>query len=143
MRKSWETTCATWLSKEIGFVADPVNQRLAKQVRRGRKPASFLNVDEWTRDLSVTAGKWMLEEGLRLSYFTTDERGFPVIAPEWQEDIAAIRQELLWRSPYMLPHTKPPPDWVGWRTRYDDRLQATFVRDWRSETREAITEALH
>jgi DNA-directed RNA polymerase len=40
-----------------------------------------------------------------------------------------------------MPHLKPPAPWTGWWTNYDDRLGAKFVRDWRPETKKAITAA--
>ena len=51
------------------------------------------------------------------------------------------REQMLRADPVLLPHASPPPDWTDWRTEYDNRLGATFVRDWRPETRAKITEA--
>ena len=48
---------------------------------------------------------------------------------------------MLRAEPVLLPHQSPPPDWIGWRAEYDNRLGANFVRDWRPETRAAITAA--
>ena len=64
-----------------------------------------------------------------------------LIAPHWREHIDQIREELLWRDPVLMPHFSEPPDWTGWLKKYDDRLQKTFVRDWRPETKAAITAA--
>jgi DNA-directed RNA polymerase len=114
---------------------------VGEQVRRGRKPAlKFAKSSEWGRRECVAAGHWLLMTAMALNYFALNENGFPVIAPEWRAEIDAIRNELLDREPYMVPHTRRPPDWTGLVARYDDRLRATFVRDWRPSTRAAITE---
>jgi DNA-directed RNA polymerase len=97
----------------------------------------------------VKAGHWLLQCALSLAFsperffFPFDEAGFPTIAPEWEADMESIRDELLWRNPVLLPHTREPPDWAGWRKQYTSRLQATFVRDWRPETKVAIEETFN
>jgi len=40
-----------------------------------------------------------------------------------------------------VPHTTEPPDWTGRRKQYTNRLQASFVRCWRPETKAGIEEA--
>jgi hypothetical protein len=117
-----------------------VARAVGRQVRQGRKPAWKFTRSGWTDAECVAAGHWLLFVTLALNYFEFDERGFPIIAPEWQAKIDGIRTELLDREPYMLPHTRRPPDWTGYDAWYDDRLHATFVRDWRPETRARITE---
>ena len=116
-------------------------RRLCADIRRGRKRAWKYLKSDWTNEESVAVGRWLTESALSLNYFVIDERGFPAIAPEWREEMDRIRDELLWREPYLLPHIKPPPDWTGFNSQYGDRLSAGFVRDWRPETKAAMTEA--
>jgi hypothetical protein len=110
------------------------------QIRLGRKPAWRFAGTEWTNAECVTAADWLLGTALALTYFGRDERGFPTIAPEWRADIDGIRAELLDREPYMMPHRTQPPDWTGFDAHYNGRLRATFVREWRLETRAAIAD---
>jgi hypothetical protein len=120
------------------------NPALAKQIRLGRKPPwKFRDhlQNGWTESECLGAGSWMLECASTLSYFDVDDRGLPVIAPDWQQYVDQQLEELMRRDPVFAPHLKPPPDWVGWHKEYEDRLQATFVRSWRPETRTAITAA--
>jgi DNA-directed RNA polymerase len=118
--------------------ADRIAAKVIK--KRGKRAWRFLSAD-WDSPHYVRAGHWLLQQALALEYFTITEAGFPAIAPEWQAVIDGIADALLLAEPYILPHLKPPPDWTGWRTEYGDRLGADFVRDWRPETRAAITKA--
>jgi hypothetical protein len=129
-----------YLRDRLDMAAMEVAKAVGRQIRRGRKPAWKFAKSEWTNAECVAAGHWLLSTALALNYFALYERGFPTIAAEWRVEIDAVRAELLEREPYMLPHTRRPPDWTGFDARYDDRLHATFVRDWRPETRAAITE---
>jgi DNA-directed RNA polymerase len=113
--------------------------------RRGRKSTYKFMHDDWTTSECVVAGDWMLRvvlphrpEPINLPCFDYDEHGRPCIAPEWQDRIDKICEDLLWRHPVMLPHRSEPTPWTGWRVNYGDRLRASFVRDWRPETRTAI-----
>jgi hypothetical protein len=117
-------------------------KQILKQGRRtkhGRQAWKFLKSD-WTPPECVRAGTWALECALSLDCFCLDERGFPAIAPDWQPEIDRLREELLLRDHVHFPHTHMPPDWKGPVARYSDRLEATFVRDWRAETKAAVAE---
>jgi DNA-directed RNA polymerase len=116
-------------------------RRLAKDIRKGRKPGWKFLKSEWGSRERVAAGFWLMQSAMSLAYFTVDQNGFPAIAPEWKTDIENIRDELQRRAPFMLPHTKPLPDWRGWHSEYDDRLRVTFVRDWHPQTKKAISGA--
>ena len=78
---------------------------------------------------------------MSLSYFTLDQSGFPTIAPDWKKVFDDTREQMMLADPVILPHLAPPPEWTQWRAKYENRIGANFVRDWRPETREAITEA--
>jgi DNA-directed RNA polymerase len=129
-----------YLRDRLDLAPLDVARAVGRQIRRGRKPAWKFARTEWTNAECVAAGHWLLSTALVLDYFASDERGFPIIAPDWQAEIDAVRAELLDREPYMMPHRSRPPDWTGFDARYDDRLGASFVRDWRPETRAAIAD---
>ena len=129
-----------YLRDRLDMGALDVASAVGGQIRRGRKPAWRFAKSEWSNAECVAAGHWLLMTALALSYFTLNEKGFPIVAAEWRAEIEVIRAELLEREPYMLPHTRRPVDWTGYDAWYDDRLHATFVRDWRPETRARITE---
>src|SRR5205823_9951876 len=92
----------------------------------------------WTSTQCVVAGDWMLDVAERFPCFGRDENKRLCIAPEWQDRIDKICEDLQWRHQVMLPHRSPPKPWTGWWANYGDRLRASFVRDWRPETRTAI-----
>ena len=118
-----------------------IERRLFNEIRSGRKRAWKYLKSDWTNDQTVAVGRWLTESAISLNYFVIDDRGFPAVALEWRGEIDRIQDELLWREPYLLPHITTPPDWTGFNIQYDDRLRATFARDWRPETKAAITEA--
>ena len=68
----------------------------------------------------------------------------PEIKADYRIDVDRLREHLMWLDPVMMPHLTPPPDWTGWRTQYDDRFGANFVRDWQPEAKhkQIITEVL-
>lgn len=108
---------------------------------RLRQRLKYDKADEWTPEECVRAGSWLLEAVLDLTYFDWDADGFPILAPKWKGEFKRLREEMIWRDPVYMPHFKPPPEWTGWAAQYGDRLEATFVRDWRPETKRAIEEA--
>jgi DNA-dependent RNA polymerase-like protein len=110
-----------------------------KAPKRRKRIWRFLKSD-WDTEHIVKAGIWLLECAMSMPYFVLDERGFPKIAPDWQEDVDCVASELLQREQVLLPLTELPPDWTGWFAQYDNRLWKTFVRDWRPQTRGAITQ---
>jgi hypothetical protein len=86
----------------------------------------------------VRVAHWLLQCALSLDLFDLNAAGFPIIAAKWQGDVDKIRADMLRRDQAHLPHTRPPPDWTGWRAQYHDHLSVTFVRDWRPQTKTAI-----
>jgi hypothetical protein len=96
---------------------------------------------EWSAPDCVRVGHWLLQCALSLDLFDRDAAGFPIISAKWQGEVDQIRQDMWRRDRVHLPHTEPPPDWTEWHAEYGDRLRATFVRDWRPQTRAAIEAA--
>jgi hypothetical protein len=118
-----------------------------KMIRRGlkglttrRRAIKFL---KWNMDpIECTRiGEWLMGCVAELDAFAYDGGGVLVYAPKHLPTVLRLREELMWRDPVLMPHLTPPPDWTSWEAKYDERLSATFVRDWRPETREAITAA--
>src|SRR5262249_41502150 len=67
---------------------------------------------------------------------------FPKIRDDHWRAVEELREELAFARPYYLPHDKPPPDWIDWRTEYgDNRVSATFVRDEHPDTVAAVKAA--
>ena len=97
------------------------------------------------KDLSeaetLLAGHWLVDCATTMSYFDYDAAGFPIVAADWQPYVEQCRAHLLCCHPVDLPHQTEPPPWTGWRQRFPDRMPATFVRDWRPETRQAVEQA--
>jgi len=87
---------------------------------------------------TLLAGHWLIDCATTMSYFDYDAAGFPIVAPDWQPCVEQCRADLLHRHPVHLPHETEPPPWTGWRQRFPGRMPATFVRDWRPETRQAV-----
>ena len=67
-------------------------------------------------------------------FFDLDEKKLPMIAPHHQKAVDRLREELIYAYPYYLPLLAPPPDWKGWRSHYEGRISATFVRDSHPDT---------
>jgi hypothetical protein len=130
---------AAWLKlKEMECPDAAGNKPLIPRIRRGRKSTYKFLHDDWTASECVVAGDWMLDVVERLPCFGKDGRGRICIAPEWQDRVDAICDDLLRKHPVRLPHRDAPRPATGWWTTYSDRLRAPFVRDWRPETRKNI-----
>jgi DNA-directed RNA polymerase len=124
--------------KEMKASGGDYKRRLIPGNRLGRPSSrSYLHSD-WSSSECVVAGDWMLNVALLLPCFAKDEKGRPCIAPEWQDRVDKICDDLLYRHPVMLPHRSAPKPWAGWWANHGDRLRTSFVRDWRPETRKAI-----
>jgi hypothetical protein len=106
----------------------------------GRHFEAHIDKDLSDEDL-VLAGHWLVDCATTMSYFDYDEAGFPIVAPDWRPHIDACRKSLLQRHPVDLPHEFEPPPWTRLRQRFPGRMPASFVRDWRRETREAVEQA--
>jgi hypothetical protein len=136
LAKQMGRTLCDWLVlKEAEASGD---QPLIPGRRRGPKSKRHHLHTDWSSSECVEAGDWMLEVATKLDCFSEDDQGRICIAPEWQDRIDQICDDLVYRHPVMLPHTSPPKPWSGWWANYTDRLRAPFVRDWRPETRGAI-----
>src|SRR5262249_54962831 len=96
---------------------------------------------EWTSVQHVEVGNWLLNCAYCFDFFYRNADGLPEIAEEYRAVIDQLHVDLMLLDPVYMPHLKEPQDWTGWRKHYPDRLRAKFVRDWRTETKEAITEA--
>jgi DNA-directed RNA polymerase len=96
---------------------------------------------EWTEGQRLQVGDWLVRQVMALDLFDQDADGFPCISEKWKPEIDRLHEEMIWADPVHMPHLKEPPPWAGWWLNYDDRLRAKFVRDWRPETKAAITEA--
>ena len=85
---------------------------------------------DWSQVDLARAGGWLLDCAVCFSdFFELDEKGFPRITPHHQAAVDRLREELIDAYPYYLPLLAPPPDWKSWRTHYERRIFATFVRD--------------
>lgn len=136
LAKQMGRTLCDWLAlKEAEASGD---QPLITGRRRGPKSRRRHSHADWSSPECVEAGDWMLEVATRLPSFGEDDQGRISIAPEWEDRVDRICDDLVYRHPVMLPHTALPKPWTGWSTNYTDRLRASFVRDWRPETRSAI-----
>ena len=106
----------------------------------GRELEAHLDTELTERERGL-AGAWLVDCATTMSYFDYDAAGFPIVAPDWEDRVSECREVLLRRHPIHLAHEKEPPPWTTWRQRFPGRMPATFVRDWRPETRQAIEQA--
>jgi len=111
-------------------VGDDLYQRL-------RKDPKVTLPSPWGAGQRVQAGDWLLRQALALDIFAYDDDGFPRISDKWLPDVAQLRERMIAADPAYAPLLKPPPPWTGWEKSYDG-FPATFVRDWRPETKTAI-----
>jgi hypothetical protein len=98
---------------------------------------------EWSVELRLRAGHWLMQCAMDLACFERDENDLPAIVPEYRDTFDKAREELMVLGTAFAyrPHSSPPPDWTGLQTQYDDGMRADFVRDWRAGTKAAITAA--
>jgi DNA-directed RNA polymerase len=95
---------------------------------------------KWSVKQRLHAGNWLITQAMGLDFFSHDANGLPCIADK--VDVAKLREALIAADPSFAPMLKPPPPWTSWSKTYDDGFRATFVRDWRPETKVAISAAL-
>jgi hypothetical protein len=96
----------------------------------------------WNNKECVDVGHWMLiAAALNLSFVTLNHLGAPEIVPGHELDVDALRDELMRRGLVFMPFKKEPPEWTGYRKRYDDWFVAKFVRRGHPETGQKINEA--
>jgi hypothetical protein len=132
--------CQVLAQKDMLDLPNERRRKIAKQIGKTKRGGWMLR-SYWTPPKKVRLGHWLLCEAMRLEFFTQDEDGFPSIQPDWQAEIDKIYEEMVWIDPVILPLFEPPPDWTGWVTNYDGRLERTFVRDWRPATQVRIEAA--
>src|SRR5262249_3818756 len=97
----------------------------------------------WSEKDRLRLGDWLLAQTLALDFFTYDADGFPTISEKWRPDLSRIREEMTRARPVHMPFFDPPRDWTDYFTVYPGGVRAPFVRrDWRPETRAAISKAL-
>jgi hypothetical protein len=116
---------------------DPAQATRAKYKALGK----FRSID-WTNAECARAGDWLVSGTESCSCFDRDERGLPKIADDHKAAIDALVEELVFRHPLYMPSLAEPPPWISWRTEYDDRINATFVKsNGDPETIKTITDA--
>jgi hypothetical protein len=113
---------------------------LARAGSWGAEPGKFRRVD-WKNAECAQAGDWLIAITDLGDLFVKDERGGLEIASEFRAAIDELVEDLIFKHPLYRPTLVEPPPWTGWRTEYDDRISATFVKTTHSETVEAIKEA--
>jgi DNA-directed RNA polymerase len=128
---------------------DTATYRHAMEADNRHRALSHYRTLDWSNDVLVGAGWWLLNCAEECDLFDSEERKvgrnkltLPKIADGHWAAIQELRKELSLARPYYLPHLNPPPDWTSFRTEYGtDRLSATFVRDEHPDTVAAIQEA--
>jgi DNA-directed RNA polymerase len=103
--------------------------------------APFRQID-WSPDEKVAAGDWLLRLTEAMDCFEVGPDGFPRFTIDHRAAIQEATVQLVYRNPLYMPHLTPPPAWTGWRTHYDDKISATFVRTSHPATIDAIQTAL-
>jgi len=94
----------------------------------------------WGATERIQAGHWLLEQAMTLDVFGYDEDGLRCLSDEGVAHVAQLREDLIAAAPAYAPLLKPPAPWTVWEKSYDG-FPATFVRDWRPETKAAINVA--
>jgi DNA-directed RNA polymerase len=124
---------------EMARLRDPdkIDYRRVMGARNRHVALSRYRTLEWSNQVTVRAGWWLLNCAEACDLFDSEERQvgrnlltLPKIADGHWDEIKKLREELSLARPYYLPHLNPPPDWTSFRTEYGpDRMPATFVRD--------------
>jgi DNA-directed RNA polymerase len=92
----------------------------------------------WSAEQRIQAGDWLITQARNLDIFTPD--GTPWISDKWLPHIAQLRERMIAADPAYAPLLLPPEPWTGWEKPCEG-FRATFVRDWRPETKAAINAA--
>jgi DNA-directed RNA polymerase len=120
---------------------DPRKVSGALKQKMGKLLRDHLDL-RWNNKECVDVGHWMLlAAAMNLSFVTLNKSGAPEIVPGHELDVDALRDELMRRGLVFMPFKKEPPDWTGYRKRYDDWFVAKFVRRGHPETEQEINEA--
>jgi hypothetical protein len=113
----------------------PAAYKYVERARSRKRAIWRFRRSDWSQLDLTRAGGWLLDCAICFSdFFELDEKRFPRIAPHHQAAVDRLREELIYAYPYYLPLLAPPPDWKGWRSHYEDRISATFVRDSHPDT---------
>jgi DNA-directed RNA polymerase len=110
--------------------------KVGRRIRLGK-----LHKLEWTNIECARVGDWLWGCLSELSCFDVDERGFPKIADDHKAALGELAEELVFKHPLYMPSLSEPPPWTSWRTEYDDRIGANFVKADHPETIESIKTA--
>jgi hypothetical protein len=87
------------------------------------------------------AGHWLVTQALNLDIFDHNEDGLPCLSDKGRRHARKLRERMIAADQSFMLMLKPPPPWTGLTKTYDDGSEASFVRDWRQETRRAIEAA--
>jgi hypothetical protein len=105
----------------------------AKKWKKFREP-------EWTNKECAQAGDWLIEVSDLQDLFVIDERSVKIV-DELRAAIDELAEELVFRHPLYMPSLSEPAPWTGWRTEYDDKINATFIKTNHPEAVEAVKAA--
>jgi DNA-directed RNA polymerase len=93
----------------------------------GKSLRDHLDAD-WLNSQCVEAGEWMLMAAvMTLNCFTLNKLGVPEIVPDCKIEVDALRDEMMRSGQVFMPFTEEPPDWTGYRKRYDSWFVRRFV----------------
>jgi hypothetical protein len=115
---------------------NPGKNRVERQIRLGK-----LYKLEWKNRECARVGDWLWDGLAAMSCFDADERGFPKIADNHKQALDELAEELVFKHPLYMPSLMEPPPWTSWRTQYDDKISATFVKANDPQTIEAVKAA--
>lgn len=101
--------------------------------------AKFRRVD-WTNKECAQAGDWLIEISDLKDLFVIDGRSVKIV-DELQAAIDELAEELVFRHPLYMPSLSEPAPWTGWRTEYDDKIKATFIKTNHPEAVEVVKAA--
>lgn len=99
--------------------------------------ASWQLWQAWSTKQKVNAGNWLLRQAMGSAFFDHDDDGFPCLSAKAEPHVAQLCKDLIAADPVYAPLLKPPAPWVSWDKSHDG-FRATFVRDWRPETKAAL-----
>jgi DNA-dependent RNA polymerase len=113
---------------------------LARAGSWGAEPGKFRRVD-WKNADCTQAGDWLIAITHLKDLLVEDGRGGLELAPDVRAAFDELAEDLIFKHPLYRPSLVEPPPWTGWRTEYDDRISATFVKATHPETVEAVKAA--
>lgn len=140
----WDTAWAA-LSPVLDSIFSGWNyderSKLAKlKLRMGERLRWRLKQDydlRWGQEERLHAGHWLLAQADKLGAFDFDKDGLPHLTDKWAARAGELREWMLLIDPVWAPNLEPPTPWTEW-SKDCDGFEATFVRDWRPETKASI-----